>query len=384
MLIVQIGPFPISLDCIRGGVESSVYGLANELVKQNEVHVIDFPRLSGKDTVEYVHDITIHRYCNNGSHNKDAEKRIKDIIEKIISLSPDIVHIHGTMKFSYIIYKRLSTIGIKTILTVHGLSYIEKRNILNRQFTLKHLYQYISQSYYEFKLLSVAKSIIVDTEYVAEHIRTCHNQGKIKHIPNLYVIPQGINEKYFTLTNSPSSNMILSVGAISKRKGHLFLLHAFDELCKKVDNIKLTIAGVIAEQAYYDELNAYIQQSKNKNKIELKLNISQKEMFQLYEQCKFFALHSQEESQGIVFAEAMATGSPIVSTNVGGIPYVVKNGATGLLSSYEDVETFSAHLYDMYINNEIYSQMAIQAKETAKLYSWTHITNEIVKLYKLI
>ena len=83
MLIVQVGPFPKSLDCIRGGVESSVYGLANELAKKHDVHVIDFPRFEEKDAIECINNITIHRYCNNGKFNKDAERRVEEITKKI-------------------------------------------------------------------------------------------------------------------------------------------------------------------------------------------------------------------------------------------------------------------------------------------------------------
>ena len=52
MNIVQVGPFPLSADCIRGGVESSVFGLVNELSRNHVVDVFDYPRINGKDSVE--------------------------------------------------------------------------------------------------------------------------------------------------------------------------------------------------------------------------------------------------------------------------------------------------------------------------------------------
>ena len=62
MIIVQIGAFPLSIDCIRGGVESSVYGLAKALVHNNVVHVFDVPRLGGEDQAAIVEGIIVHRY----------------------------------------------------------------------------------------------------------------------------------------------------------------------------------------------------------------------------------------------------------------------------------------------------------------------------------
>ena len=48
MRIVQIGAYPVSSDCIGGGVEASVYGLAQEQSLAHEVHVFDVPRIGGR------------------------------------------------------------------------------------------------------------------------------------------------------------------------------------------------------------------------------------------------------------------------------------------------------------------------------------------------
>ena len=51
MNIVQVGPYPLFADCIKGGVESSVFGLAQELANFHIVDVFDLPRIGGKDIV---------------------------------------------------------------------------------------------------------------------------------------------------------------------------------------------------------------------------------------------------------------------------------------------------------------------------------------------
>ena len=381
MTIIEVGPYPVSIDCIRGGVESSVYGLAKALSKEHLVYAFDNPRLEGSDCMEQISKVHVYRYKNNGMHNQDAIRRIPEIVEHIYVLKPDVVHVHGTGKFSYLIYRALAKKGICMMLTVHGLLHVEKWNLLKRKFTLKHLYQFITQSYCEFKLLNIVSHTIVDTQYVANQIEQCYRNHYIYKLPQMHIIPQGINEKYIELDCSPESKTILSVGAISKRKGHLYLLQAFDLLCESMHDVQLVIAGVLAEQSYYQEMQSYIQQSPNKDKIRLLVNISQEDMFALYTQARVFALHSQEESQGIALVEAMATGLPVCATNVGGIPFVVTHEKSGLLSDYSDVQQFAHNLFRLFDTLDLYDSMAKFAKHNAIRYLWNNIANEVIKSY---
>lgn len=381
MIIVQIGPYPVSKDCIRGGVESSVYGLAHALVKPHCVYAIDFPRIGEIDRNEQDEQILVYRFANHTHYNQGAVKRVKDIVDIVCTLSPDVVHIHGTGLISYQLYRDFQKRGVKLMLTVHGLLHVEKMNALKRKFSLKNMYQYVVQSITEFRLLNSAKNIIVDTGYVAEQIRQYHREHKIYQLPNMHVIPQGINKHFLSLKCDRASNVILSVGSISRRKGHLLLLQAFDQVCKQVPNAKLVIAGVLAEQDYYNELQAYIQQSPNKVNISLLVNLPQEELYELYQQARIFALHSQEESQGIALVEAMATGLPIVATNVGGIPYVVEDKEMGFLGDYGDIDSFAQNLITLLCDRKQCSDMSNCAIQEAQRYVWGNIASEVVKLY---
>ena len=95
-------------------------------------------------------------------------------------------------------------------------------------------------------------------------------------------------------------------------------------------------------------------------------------------------MHSQEESQGIVFAEAMAVGLPVVSTKVGGIPYVVSHGETGLLAEYEDVEAFAINMSMLLQNNALYDLMSKNGKIDSKNYLWDSIAKRIIDVYSTL
>ena len=376
--IVQIGSYPISADCIRGGVEASVYGLVQVLSKNHTVDVFDVPRIGEKDRVERYGNLTIHRYANPGMHNKDAVLRIKEMVRDIVALGPNVCHVHGTNAFQKHIYIALQQHGIKMMLTVHGILREEKKQALMRKPSLKALYQYIVQSRDERDLLEVAPRIIVDTAYVEEKLKAYG----LKHIPEIHVIPQGIDEVFYDIQCNPKSNVILCVGAIAPRKGHIYTVEMFNQLRSKGIDAKLRLIGSLADKGYYELLQQNIAESPYRADISLEANLPREELLKAYAGAKLFVLHSREESQGIVFAEAMATGLPVVATKIGGIPYVVADGKSGLLCPYADVDAMTDMVAKLMTDDTLWQQYSAAARVIAKDYNWTSIAEKILKLYK--
>lgn len=402
MKIIQIGPYPLSPDCIHGGVEASVYGLVNELVSErvrelvserlanstsaqrstlnaqrNVIDVFDLPRIGEKDRVEQSGNLTVHRYANPGTHNKDAVLRMKEMVRDIVALRPDVCHIHGTGAISKELYFALQSQGLPMMLTVHGILREEKKQALLRKPSFKALYQYIVQSRDERTLLNAAPNIIVDTAYVEDKLRSYG----LRHVPKMYVIPQGIDETFYSISCNPQSNLILCVGAIAPRKGHIYTVEMFNFLRARGVYAQLRIIGSLADQAYYNLLQQKIAASPYVSEISFEANLPREELLRAYADAKLFVLHSREESQGIVFAEAMATGLPVVATRVGGIPYVVADGKSGLLCPYGDVEAMTDMVERLMTDNARWQQYSDSAREIAKDFSWNDIAMRIVRLY---
>lgn len=375
--IVQIGPFPQSIDRIRGGVEASVFGLAKAQNASCEVHVFDIPRIEGDHAVENIEGLTVHRFCNQGGRQFAAGRQVDLITKEIQSLQPEVCHIHGTSLFSWLMYRKLVKLGLPVIVTVHGLVWVEKRNALKKGISVKKLFQYLYQGWVEKRFLSRLPMAIVDTEYVKDRV----NQYPIRRKPIMHVIPQGINESFFSLKCSKDSRMILSVGAIGERKGHRITLKAFELAERKGMDTQLVIAGTVADKQYLDQLQKDIAQSRFRDKVSLYTDLSDEALKQLYEKTHLFVLHSEEESQGIVFAEAMAAGLPIVATRVGGVPYVVGNGRNGLLSEYGDVEAFAENIQNLMSDAALWQSMSDASSEAAQVYHWQIICDKIIGLY---
>jgi len=79
-----------------------------------------------------------------------------------------------------------------------------------------------------------------------------------------------------------------------------------------------------------------------------------------------FLLPSATESFGLAALEAMSHGVPVVASNVGGIPEVVRNGLDGFLAEVKDVEAMASSVIRLICNPELRLEMCVRAKERAR------------------
>ena len=199
--------------------------------------------------------------------------------------------------------------------------------------------------------------------------------------PRLFVIPQGISSHYYELSCSNSSSEVLSVGVISPRKGHLLLIKAFERLSEKDDSAHLTICGTLADKSYYNSILSYLSTSPCREKVSIVTNAPQSVLNELYRRARVFALHSQEESQGIALVEAMATGLPVIGTRVGGIPNVVENQQSGILLEYGDIQGFADAMGLLLDSEDEWARMSKNCIAVSFGFSWKSIAGRIKEVY---
>ena len=130
----------------------------------------------------------------------------------------------------------------------------------------------------------------------------------------------GISERDIVLAN---------IGYFNKQKAQWDLLHAFADIRREHEHVRLIIVGWGKLEKYLKDVAESLGLSKQ---VVFTGKRMRKEVFEILSITDLFVLSSHWEGFGIVLTEAMAAGKPVVATNTDGAREVVEDGKTGILT----------------------------------------------------
>jgi glycosyltransferase involved in cell wall biosynthesis len=181
------------------------------------------------------------------------------------------------------------------------------------------------------KLVDEARVIITETDYAAQFLR----ERFPKRAELIHRIYNGLNLAEFGRSDfSSTPPLIIAVGRLISKKGFANLIRACGLLAEGGKSFRCEIIG---EGPFQNELRAQIEQLDLQGRIALSGAKPQREVRQRLAAASVFVLPSVIDAQGgmdnlpTVIMEAMATGLPVVSTDIGGIPEMVVQNETGFL-----------------------------------------------------
>lgn len=205
----------------------------------------------------------------------------------------------------------------------------------------------------------------------ATFVTTCTSDGesylknvcKAKYHKRLNCVHHGIDpEKFLSIRrdNSGKYPLILSAGRFTEKKGFDTLLHALSILKERNIPFNCIIAG---GGKLKTNILALIKELHLDEHVELPGFLNEKALINLYHKADVFVLASRQLSDGNrdgipnVILEAMASGLPIVATDVGGIPEVIENNKNGLLSPPNNPESFVDSLETLLTDQSLREKM---------------------------
>ena len=210
-----------------------------------------------------------------------------------------------------------------------------------------------------------------------------HSQKEIeKYYPNskgkIEVIYLGFNN-IFKQFNVKKKKEILYVGSINERKNFVNLLKAFNKL--SIDNYKLIVVGNYSSNFIIDiDSKEVLNNSKNNKEIIFKENIDNKELVELYNSSSLFVFPSFYEGFGLPILEAMACGTPVISSNSSSMPEV--GGDAVIYCNPNSIDDIRDKIEMVLGDKALQEKLISKGLERVKKFSWEKSANEHIRVFE--
>lgn len=354
----------------KGGVVSAIQ--SQRAMLQQQGHIVTIITLDFISDLPQ-EDFVIRLYCPFQFMYKNNHMAIPFLpsyyIEKHLEkIKPDIIHLHHPFLLGKITLALAKNLRIPTVFTYHTLydhylHYIPLPQQITRPFVTKMVHSFCAQ----------VDGIIAPSSAVQKQLEDDTIKTKIR------IIPSSIAPIFFSKNNKKRITVplqLLTVSRFVQEKNIPFLLDLMAELDPHI--FHLTLAGYGSE---YAALQDYAYGTQNLTPLQIRFieNPSKNRLVQLYQMAHVFVFASQSETQGLVLAEAMAQGTPVVALDGPGQRDIVQNGYNGFLvhnhAEMKDV------LERITTDERLYAILQRNAQKTAQQYTAEYSIGRLTEFY---
>jgi glycosyltransferase involved in cell wall biosynthesis len=382
MLSWEYPPFKV------GGLASHVYDLSKMLVKKGyNIHIVtcSFPGAPDYEVVDGVH---VHRFDAyeipapeflqwDLNMNILMERKAIEIIKKH---DIDIIHAHDWLVAS-------AAIGLKhlfrkpLIATIHSLERGRRNGLFNDG------QQMIDQI--ENLLIQEAWHNVVCSQYMQS---LCHFSFRFPN-DKMTIIPNGVRYNDFSVKLSKGDavkhhkkyaqikeQIVSYIGRLVPEKGVNVLLGAVKPVLEKIPNIKFVIAG---EGWHRNELQRIAKELKIEDKVLFTGYLPEEDFLAYFNVSDILVVPSTYEPFGIVALEGMATKTPIIVSDVGGLSEIVDHQWTGMKVPADNSQALADSIIELLTNEILRNRIVSNAIDKLKhVYDWSIIADHTIKVYQ--
>jgi len=386
-----------------GGMNVYVAELTRFLGKAG-IHLDVFTRSQDEHVPHVLHNLG---YGNRVVHipagpeiplpKKELASYLPDFVQGILNftrtkgLQYDVIHSHYWM--SGIAAEKLKAEWNTPIIHMFHTLVLMKNRVARSPEEVEGDYRLVG----ERRILKTADRIIAATLAEKSQLEFLYGANSKK----LRVIPPGVDLSRFypiprdearEVIGVPIKNrMILFVGRIEPLKGLETLIRAVAWMQQASELLccphSLVIVGGDPEES---ELSVNAEMARLQNLVkslglrDFVLFLGKRDQESLpyyYSAADVVVVPSHYESFGMVALEAMACGTPVVASQVGGLAFLVQDGITGFVIPDGEPEILGNRLKELILNPELRDRLGQQANLLAQSYSWERIASEIKSVY---
>ncbi|UYG07050.1 glycosyltransferase [Halomonas sp. M4R1S46] len=328
---------------IVGGVSESVQRLKRQLQAAGHRVLVVAPRLAGQpaDEADVVRVAAVQHF--NGSDFSLPVPIPGQLFDAIEAFEPDLVHAHHPFLLGDTAARAAETYGLPLVFTHHTL--------------YEHYTHYVpgdSPRMQRFAIALATQYTWLCDEVIApsESIRGLLVERDAN--PAIRVVPSGVDTTRFALGNGEDCRRRLGIPAGAYVIGHLGRLAREKNLIFLAEAVTRALVAlpaahflVVGDGDAATRMQAIAEAAGVAGRLHFTGRLEGQGLIDAYHAMDVFAFASHSETQGMVVAEAMAAGLPVVAVRAPGVVEVVKDGENGRLLAGDDAATMAAALVEL-------------------------------------
>ena len=268
---------------------------------------------------------------------------------------------------------------IKTAVTIHDISYEAHPEWFSWQNNI--LLRFVSK-----KSAQRADIILTPSEFTKKEILKHYQINPDK----IFVVPLAVDEKFKQLENedkaikekySIKNKFIFYIGAIFNRRFIPECIEAFKQIAKKFPEHQFLISGTNYTHPFVD-INYIIKKANEDIGREAILHtdyVDENDLVYLYNDASLFIWLSSYEGFGLPPLEALACGTPVITTQMGSLPESVGDSAI-FVNNPEDIQEISKAMEKILSNEQFSKELASKGLLQAQKFSWQKTAEETLKI----
>ena len=266
------------------------------------------------------------------------------------------------------------------VITFHTLSLVKQR--------LGGSIEQPGREVVEQDLVLSADRIIAFTPEEAEALVTLYGADS-SHIE---IVPGGVDPEVFRPGDKASARartglgsddqIILSVGRLDPFKGLEILVRAFAAI--EGPRARLLVVGGGPADQEAGRLQAVVESLGIGNRVQWQAAVPQSRLADYFRAADIYVMPSHHESFGLAALEAMACGTPVVATEVGGLKELVQDGRTGRLVPSNRPEELTRALAELLGDAALRTRLGLAARERARQFSWEQSARQQLDVYRKV
>ena len=374
-----------------GGMSVYVREMAKELGKKgHHIDIFTQHNVGNYDPVIHLYDNVRLVHLSGGTRGNIAKSSLYDVLPKLFNelesfrikenITYDIIHSHYWLS-GVLGLKLQSSWNAYHLITYHTIGAMKNLTCSTENSSELRLTS-------EKKLAKLCDQIVLPTQKEKEHLIQYYNAP----VDKIRIVPCGVNLDRFKPQDKISARrqlalpiddpIILYVGRFAPIKGLDCLLKSFSYLTHPSLPRLIMVGGDGEHSPMLRQLQSKAKALHIENRLMFAGRVDQETLSQYYSAVDVLVVSSYYESFGLVAMEAMACGTPVVTTPVGAMEKIVKDGVTGYVAKDTDPQHYARLIEAILLKQQQKVLSPAKIRASVSEFAWSRSASLLLDAYR--